>query len=119
MPILVYLLKQSNPQQLLRSLLCTALFAYLINFKNSHLSALFPSIALLYALAPELTGFSTATALIFILSLKNQSYSLSNYIITQLLLIILGGLYELLILSDYGSIEDHGRSIYFWTGQGL
>ena len=34
-------------------------------------------------------------------------------------MIIIGGAYERLILSDYGIKKEHGRSYMFWTGMAL
>ena len=34
-------------------------------------------------------------------------------------MIIIGGAYERLILSDYGIKKEHGRSYMFWTGEAL
>ena len=100
---------------LVRTFFSVACLAFCIGFKNDPSLAVSPAI-LMTLIAPELTPFFTATALLFTLSATHSLYTVW-YLFMQLSLILLGGALERLILSTYGTKElGQDQSLWFWLG---
>jgi len=123
LPSLVLLGKKADTRQLMRAMLVVAGLAFIFGIKDAQSLALCPLMVLAVLLTPEMTPFLTALALVCNMAVRVQTETPLTqwwYLVSQVTLILLGGAYERLVLSDYGLKEqDHGRSFWFWTGQSL
>ena len=105
---------------MLRAFLVVSSLAYYIGIKDLSTLALYPMLPLVFFCSSDLTPFVTAITLMINLTLKQETGGFSiQYLITQSVIIALGGTYEMVVLSDYGDRVDHGRSLMFWTGKAL
>ncbi len=119
LPILYFTAHVPNAKQLVRACVVVASLSFLVGIKDLPTLVVCPLSLLVPMLVQDLTPFWTAIALMVNLSLKHAGSVPSLwYCCAQTTLILGGGSYEKMILSDYGSQQaDQDTFFWFWTGK--